>query len=111
LARADAVLDFWALLHRKVVIRSLVLEDPEVNLVSDPDGPWNFENSEPKNSKSTSPGHHRERGDESGAIGGPWVVSGGVWLDAQAQMDTFAGYGCNPYDASQLKRSRLGSVS
>src|SRR5690242_15631363 len=42
--RADAVLDFWALLHRKVVIRSLVLEDPEINLVSDPDGPWNFEN-------------------------------------------------------------------
>ena len=75
LARADVVLDFWALLHRKVVIRSLVLQDSEVNLVSDPDGPWNSENSEPKNSKSTSPGHHRERGDESGAISGPWVVS------------------------------------
>ena len=28
-ARIDAVLDTWALLHRKVVIRSLVLEDPE----------------------------------------------------------------------------------
>ncbi len=55
MARADAVLDFWALLHRQVVIRSLVLEDPEINLVSDPDGPWNFENPETKNSKNTFP--------------------------------------------------------
>jgi len=39
MARADAVLDFWALLHRKVVIRSLVLQDPEINLVSDPTAP------------------------------------------------------------------------
>jgi uncharacterized protein involved in outer membrane biogenesis len=54
-ARADAVLDFWALLHRKVVIRSLVLEDPEINLVSDPDGPWNFENPEARNSLNTFP--------------------------------------------------------
>ena len=53
--RADAVLDFWALLHRKVVIRSLVLEDPDINLVSDPDGPWNFENPETENSKNTFP--------------------------------------------------------
>ena len=54
-ARTDAVLDFWALLHRKVVIRSVVLEDPEINLVSDPDGPWNFENPETENSKNTFP--------------------------------------------------------
>ncbi len=54
-ARADAVLDFWALLHRKVVIKSLVLEGPEINLVSDPDGPWNFENPGAKNTPSTFP--------------------------------------------------------
>src|ERR1700686_5032260 len=54
-ARADAVVDFWALLHGKVVIRSLVLEEPEINLVSDPDGPWNFENPETNNSKNTFP--------------------------------------------------------
>src|ERR1700680_1415579 len=54
-ARADAVLDFWALLHRQMVIRSLVLEDPEINLVSDPDGPWNFENPKAANSKNTFP--------------------------------------------------------
>ena len=44
--RADAVLDFWALLHRQVVIRSLVLEDPESasNLLpSDAAGPVFFE--------------------------------------------------------------------
>jgi hypothetical protein len=32
-----------------------VLEDPEINLVSDPDGPWNFENPETENSKNTFP--------------------------------------------------------
>jgi uncharacterized protein involved in outer membrane biogenesis len=45
-ARIDAELDAGALLHRMVVIKSLVLEDPVVNLTSDPDGPWNFENSQ-----------------------------------------------------------------
>jgi uncharacterized protein involved in outer membrane biogenesis len=53
--RADAVVDFGALLHRKVVIRSLVLEEPEITLVSDPDGPWNFENPETKNLKNLFP--------------------------------------------------------
>jgi uncharacterized protein involved in outer membrane biogenesis len=33
----------------------VVLEDPEINLVSDPDGPWNFENPERENSKNTFP--------------------------------------------------------
>jgi hypothetical protein len=42
-------------LHRKVVVRSLVMEEPEINLVSDPDGPWNFENPQLKNSKNTFP--------------------------------------------------------
>jgi uncharacterized protein involved in outer membrane biogenesis len=54
-ARADAVLDFRALLHGRVVIRSLVLQNPEINLVSDPDGPWNFENPASQNSKNTFP--------------------------------------------------------
>src|SRR4029077_7734028 len=54
-ARADAVLDFGALLHRQMVIRSLTLENPEINLVSDPDGPWNFENPKATNSKNTFP--------------------------------------------------------
>lgn len=54
-AQADAAIDFWPLLHRRVVIHSLVLEDPEINLVSDPDGPWNFENPESNNSKNTFP--------------------------------------------------------
>jgi uncharacterized protein involved in outer membrane biogenesis len=53
--RADAVVDFGALLHRKLVIRSLVLEAPEINLVSDPDGPRNFENPESQNLKNLFP--------------------------------------------------------
>jgi len=43
-ARIDAELDAGALLHRQVAIKSLILEDPIVDLTSDPDGPWNFEN-------------------------------------------------------------------
>jgi len=42
--RIDAELNLGALLHRQVVIKSLILEDPILNLTSDPDGPWNFEN-------------------------------------------------------------------
>ena len=52
---ADTVLDFWALLHRDVVIRSAVLDQPKINLISDPDGPWNFENPETPNSKNLFP--------------------------------------------------------
>src|ERR1700686_1812216 len=52
-ARIDAELDLRALLHRHVVIRLLVLENPVINLVSDPDGPWNFENPAAKNSSSS----------------------------------------------------------
>jgi uncharacterized protein involved in outer membrane biogenesis len=53
--QADAVVNLQALLRGKVVITSLVLEAPEINLVSDPDGPWNFENPESNNSKNLFP--------------------------------------------------------
>ncbi len=53
-ARIDAELSVGALLHRQVVIKSLVLEDPVLNLTSDPDGPWNFENPQSKISANTS---------------------------------------------------------
>jgi uncharacterized protein involved in outer membrane biogenesis len=51
-ARIDAQLDVGALLHRQVVIKSLILEQPVINLVSDPDGPWNFENPATNNTSS-----------------------------------------------------------
>jgi uncharacterized protein involved in outer membrane biogenesis len=51
----DAELSVGALLHRQVVIKSLVLEDPVLNLTSDPDGPWNFENLQSKISVNTFP--------------------------------------------------------
>jgi uncharacterized protein involved in outer membrane biogenesis len=54
-ARIDAELSVAALLHRQVVIKSLVLENPIMNLTSDPDGPWNFENPQAKVSGSTLP--------------------------------------------------------
>jgi len=53
--RADAAADFQALLHGRVIITSLVLEAPEINLVSDPDGPWNFQNPESTNLKNLFP--------------------------------------------------------
>jgi len=54
-ARIDAELSVGALLHRQVVVKSLVLEDPVLNLTSDPDGPWNFENPQSKTSNETFP--------------------------------------------------------
>ena len=50
-ARIDAGLDATALLHRHVVIRSLVLDNPVIHLISDPDGPWNFENPQAKSAR------------------------------------------------------------
>src|SRR3984893_2810590 len=52
-ARIDAQIEPGALLHRRIVIKSLVLEKPTINLVSDPDGPWNFENPGAQNTPST----------------------------------------------------------
>src|ERR1700736_1130011 len=54
-AAIDAELGVGALLHRQVVIKSLVLEDPVLNMTSDPDGPWNFENPQAKASQNTFP--------------------------------------------------------
>jgi uncharacterized protein involved in outer membrane biogenesis len=52
-ARIDAELNVGALLHRQVVIKSIVLDEPVLNLTSDPDGPWNFENPKPSNANDT----------------------------------------------------------
>jgi uncharacterized protein involved in outer membrane biogenesis len=54
-ARIDAELGIVALLHRQVVIKSLVLQDPVLNMTSDPDGPWNFENPQAQASQTTFP--------------------------------------------------------
>jgi uncharacterized protein involved in outer membrane biogenesis len=55
IAHVDAALDVRALLHRKVVIKSIVLDNPVLHLTSDPDGPWNFENPQAKASQATFP--------------------------------------------------------
>jgi uncharacterized protein involved in outer membrane biogenesis len=54
-ARIDAELSVAALLHRQVVIKSLILEDPILNMTSDPDGPWNFENPQAQASQNSFP--------------------------------------------------------
>src|SRR5258708_37906175 len=54
-ARIDAGLDAAALLHRRIIIKSLVLDNPVIDLISDPDGPWNFENPQAKFSPNVFP--------------------------------------------------------
>jgi uncharacterized protein involved in outer membrane biogenesis len=54
-AHINAELSVAALLRRQVVIKSLLLEDLVMNLTSDPDGPWNFENPQAKVSQNTFP--------------------------------------------------------
>jgi uncharacterized protein involved in outer membrane biogenesis len=54
-ARIDAGLDAAALLHRQVLIKSLVLDNPVIHLISDPDGPWNFENPHAQSSQNAFP--------------------------------------------------------
>jgi uncharacterized protein involved in outer membrane biogenesis len=54
-ARIDAELSVRALLHRQVIVKSLVLEDLVLNITSDPDGPWNFENPQSKASDEAFP--------------------------------------------------------
>jgi uncharacterized protein involved in outer membrane biogenesis len=54
-ARIDAVLSVGALLHRQIVIKSLVMQDSVLNLTSDPDGPWNFENPQATAAQTTLP--------------------------------------------------------
>ncbi len=54
-ARIDAALDAAALRRRQVVIKSLVLDNPVIHLISDPDGPWNFENPQAGSSQKMFP--------------------------------------------------------
>jgi uncharacterized protein involved in outer membrane biogenesis len=53
--QADAVIDPWPLLHGSVAIRSLVLKGVVINLLSAPDGHWNFENPQATGLKNTFP--------------------------------------------------------
>jgi uncharacterized protein involved in outer membrane biogenesis len=46
--RIDAELSVGGLVRRKLVIKSVLLEGLVLNLTSDPDGPWNFENPQSK---------------------------------------------------------------
>jgi uncharacterized protein involved in outer membrane biogenesis len=53
--RIDAAIDAAALLRRRIVIKSIVLHDPIINVISDPDGLWNFENPPSKGSQDRAP--------------------------------------------------------
>jgi uncharacterized protein involved in outer membrane biogenesis len=52
--RISAVVDAGQLWDRKVVIKSLELEGPVLNLLQDARGKWNFENPPPRRKASTS---------------------------------------------------------
>src|ERR1039458_9719463 len=53
--RIYAVVNAYALLHRKVEINSLELDDPEIHLLSDVRGKWNFESPEAKSAAPADP--------------------------------------------------------
>jgi uncharacterized protein involved in outer membrane biogenesis len=53
--RIYAVVDARALWNRQVLIRSLELDDPSLNLLSDARGRWNFENPSPTKRVTDSP--------------------------------------------------------
>jgi uncharacterized protein involved in outer membrane biogenesis len=53
--RIYAVVDVSALLHHQVVVNSLKLDDPAINLMSDVHGKWNFENPPAKSPASAEP--------------------------------------------------------
>ncbi len=54
--RIDAELNVGALFRqRRVIVKSLVLEEPVLHLTSDPDGPWNFENPQATTSENALP--------------------------------------------------------
>ena len=42
------------LFHRRIVVKSVVLQDPVINIISDPDGLWNFENPHARSSAAPS---------------------------------------------------------
>jgi AsmA family/AsmA-like C-terminal region len=49
----DAAVAWWPLLHGQVAIRSLVVDHPSMNFISDPDGLWNFQNPSAKRNQPT----------------------------------------------------------
>lgn len=53
--RVYAAIDAGSLLHRELLIKSLVLHEPIINAVNDPDGLWNFENPPSKTSSKRPP--------------------------------------------------------
>lgn len=49
----DAGVAWWPLLHGRIAIRSLVVDHPIMNFISDPDGLWNFQNPSAKRNQPT----------------------------------------------------------
>jgi len=54
-AGVDVAVNVAALMRRQIVIKSIVLHDPIINVISDPDGLWNFENPLLKSSQKPAP--------------------------------------------------------
>src|SRR5579872_349324 len=52
--RVEAHIKVAPLFRRRIVVRSVVLQDPIINVISDPDGLWNFENPHARNSAVSS---------------------------------------------------------
>jgi uncharacterized protein involved in outer membrane biogenesis len=93
-ARIDARIDPRPfLLHRQLVVNSLVLDQPALNLISDPDGPWNFANPHADSQASFTLGEIRDVEIQHGQLVASNLLSsdapGPVFLEAHDVNGTF----------------------
>ncbi len=89
--RIYALLDFGALWHRRVVIRSLIIENPEIHLLSAPGGQWNFQNPPGRQSGAASASQPARHGFTLGSIS-KINVDGGVVTISNLLPSGEAGY-------------------
>ena len=96
--RVYAVLDAGALWNRKVVIESLLVEDPVIHLLSAPGGRWNFENPPSQASAAAAPSKPKAAMFSLGTIStinldGGLVSIANLLPSGEAGPDYFEGHG------------------
>lgn len=89
--RIYAVLNLGALWHRRVVIQSLIIDDPEIHLLSAPGGQWNYQNPPSREDPATSASQPARHGFTLGSIS-KINVDGGVATIANLLPSGDTGY-------------------
>lgn len=78
--RIYALLEPWPLWNRKVVIQSLIVENPEIHLLSNTSGRWNFENPPQPENDDAGANASEGRGFSLGTISGININHGRVTI-------------------------------